>query len=91
MALGLIDRTSLVVRCYLRSRCAWLDSLDDFPHGGGERFNLLLLLRDGRLEFGDCPLLFCDVPMLFQELIEQHRVEGEGYRAKTRGLRSIQI
>jgi hypothetical protein len=36
--------------------------------------NLLLLLRDGRLEVGDCVLLFCDVTVLFQELIQQHRV-----------------
>ena len=33
--------------------------------------NLLLLLRDGRPEFGDCALLFFDVPVLFQELVEQ--------------------
>jgi hypothetical protein len=32
-------------------------------HGGAKRFNLLLLLRDGRL-CGDCALLFCDVPVL---------------------------
>ena len=50
---------------------------------GSEGFNLLLLLRDGRLELGDCALLFCnfallfcDVPMLLQELIEQHRVHS---------------
>jgi len=35
---------------------------------------LLLLLRDGRLEFGNCVLLSCDVPVFFQELIKQHRV-----------------
>jgi len=28
--------------------------------------NLLLLLRDGRFEFGDCALLLCDVPVLFR-------------------------
>ena len=38
--------------------------------------NLLLLLGDGRFEFRYCALLFCDVPVLFQELIQQHRVYG---------------
>ena len=62
-----------------------LARLAHFSHSRGERFNLLLplcggrllsrnlllLLRDNRLEFGDCALLFCDIPVLFQELIEQ--------------------
>ena len=30
---------------------------------GGERFNLLLLLRDGRLEFGDCAGSVTRVPV----------------------------
>ena len=58
------------------------DLIADFPHRGGERFNLLLLLcggrllscnlllRDRRLELGDCALLFCDIPMLLQKLIK---------------------
>jgi len=54
-----------------------------FLYSRGERFNLLLLLcgrrllsrnlllllRDGRLELGDCALLFCDIPVLFQKLV----------------------
>ncbi len=36
--------------------------------------SLLLLLRDGGLQFGNCALLFCDVPVFFQELVKQHRV-----------------
>jgi hypothetical protein len=27
--------------------------------------NFFLLLRDGRLEFGDCALLFCDLAVFF--------------------------
>ena len=60
----------------------------DFSHSGGEflnlllllcdrcvlSHNLLLLLRDGAFQSRDCALLFCDVPMLFEELVEQHRV-----------------
>jgi hypothetical protein len=53
---GAERRTSVFVRRYLRGSCAELDSLAHFPHGGGERFNLLLLLCDGRLEFGNCAL-----------------------------------
>ena len=45
-----------------------------FLDSRSKSFNLLLLLRDRRLEGGDCALLFCDVPVLFQELVEQHRV-----------------
>ncbi len=39
-----------------------------FPHGGGECFNLLLLLRDGRLEFGDGALLLYELGLLFRDL-----------------------
>ena len=55
------------------SRCTFVqfDRRADLLQSRCQRFNLLLLLRDGCLEFGDCALLFCDVPVLFQELVEQ--------------------
>jgi len=31
-------------------------------------FEVLLLLRDGRLEFGDCALLFCNFGLLFRDV-----------------------
>jgi hypothetical protein len=72
----------------LRCRFAEGDLVAHFPHRGGECFNLLLLLcsgrllsrnlllllRDRRLEIGDCALLFCDVPVLFEKLVQHHRV-----------------
>jgi hypothetical protein len=36
---------------------------------------LLLLLRDGRLEFGDCALLFCDVPVRNVAFTASYRTE----------------
>jgi len=39
-----------------------------FPHRGDERLNLLLLLRDSRLEFGDGALLLYELGLLFRDL-----------------------
>ena len=45
-----------------------------------QKLNFLLLLCSGRLkillQLRDCHLLFRDLAMLFQKLIEQHRVDG---------------
>ena len=58
----------------LRDRFTELDLGTHVLKTGSQSFDLLLLLRDRRLEFGDCALLFRDPAMLFQELIERHRV-----------------
>jgi hypothetical protein len=49
----LTDRTSFFVSCHSRSTCTYLDSFADFPDGGDERFNLLLVLCNQCLQLGD--------------------------------------
>jgi hypothetical protein len=39
-----------------------------FLDGRSKGFNLLLLLCDGRLEFGDCALLLYELVLLFRDL-----------------------
>ena len=56
---------SVLVRCYWRSRCTQLDSLAHFSHCGGERFDLLLLLRNYRFLFPQPTLLILYFPVLF--------------------------
>jgi len=60
-----------LVAHFLDSRSKGFDLLLLLSSGRLLSRNLLLLLRDGRPEFGDCALLFFDVPVLFQELVEQ--------------------
>ena len=81
------DSSALRVVDKLWCRFAEGDFVAHFLDSRSKSFDLLLLLCDRRLEFGDCALLFCnfgllfrDPPMFFQELVEQHR--GRGLRAK---------
>ena len=60
-----VERPSVLVRYYWRSRCTQLDSLAHFSHCGGERFDLLLLLRNYRLLFPQPTLLILYFPVLF--------------------------
>jgi len=63
----------------------------NFLDSGSQCFDLLLLLRelcmklflllcDGRLEFGNCALLFCDLLVLLEELVEQQRLPHRSAR-----------
>src|SRR5947207_14566378 len=61
---GVAVPPSVVVRCYRRGRCAYLDSLAHFPYSRSECFNLLLLLRRSCLQVGNCALLLLYLAVL---------------------------
>ena len=53
---------------HLRRRFAHLDLRAHLLNGCSESRNLLLLLRDSRLEFGDGALLLYELGLLFRDL-----------------------
>ncbi len=61
----------MIIHNRLWSRAAHLDLRAHFLHRRSKRLNLLLLLCESRLEI--FALLF-DFAVLFEELVEQHRV-----------------
>jgi hypothetical protein len=72
----------LIVSHQLRRRSAHFDLIADLLHNGSQRFDLLLLLRDFRPKLLllirklslEVLSLFFHPAVLFEELVEQHRV-----------------
>jgi hypothetical protein len=64
----------VIVRNRLRSGLAQFQLCAHFLECGSESFDLLLLPRVGRYKPSDGRLLLLIFAMLFEELVEQHRV-----------------